>query len=145
MLILRQPYENLPTKEYLNRYILITISSPLASFLVRNISLTFLVLLKVISPFYLMVLEKNYFLQVIEYLNNLAAHFQLHEVMSHKLKTKKSLYEFFFFLLFLCWNDLPTHLLFLLFLVCKLIVTQEGFRIYYQYLLRGIYIVHFRY
>ena len=92
MLIPRQLYENLPTKEYLNRDILIAISYPLASLLVRKISLTFLALLKVISPFYLMVLENNYFLQAQEYLDNLAAHFQLHEVMSHKLKTKKSLH-----------------------------------------------------
>ena len=143
MLILRQPYENLPTKEYLNRDILITISYPLASFLVRKISLIFLARLNVISRFYLMVQGKNYFLQVIEYLSNLAAHFQHHEVMSHKLKTKKRLHEIRFSLLFFRWNCLPTHLLFSLFLVCRLLVTQEGFQIYYQYLLRGIYIVHF--
>ena len=101
MLIPRQPYKNLPTKEYLNLDILIAISYPLVSLLARKISLTFLALLKVISPFYLMVLENNYFLQAREYLDNLAAHFQLHEVMSHKLKTKKSLHEIFFFLLFL--------------------------------------------
>ena len=47
--------KNLPTKEYLNRDILITIFYPLASFLVRKISPTFLAILRVISRFYLMV------------------------------------------------------------------------------------------
>ena len=40
--------------------------------------------------------------KVREYLNNLAAHFQHHGVMSHKLKTKKSLYEICFSLLSFC-------------------------------------------
>ena len=38
--------------------------------------------------------------KVREYLNNLAGHFQHHEVMFHKLKTKKSLHEICFSLLF---------------------------------------------
>ena len=67
MLIPRQQCENLPTKEYLNRDILIAISSPLPSFLVRKNFLTFLALLKEISLMNLTVLENNYSLQGQEY------------------------------------------------------------------------------
>ena len=67
MLIPYQLYGNLPTIEYLNQDISITISYPLESFRVQKNSLIFLAFVKVILHLLLMALENNYSLQGQEY------------------------------------------------------------------------------
>ena len=67
MLIPYQLYKNLPTIEYLNRDILITIPPPFEFFYVQKHFLIFLAFLKVILHLLLMALENNYSLQVEEY------------------------------------------------------------------------------